>query len=55
MLRKNRCDYCILGHHHVSGIWNVENGVVASSGEWIKKLTYLQMEAGKLTLKEFDV
>ena len=54
MLREKKCDYCILGHHHISGVWNVENGIVASAGEWIKKLTCLQMEAGELKLFDFS-
>ena len=53
-MKENQCDYCVLGHHHVSGIWPVSNGVVASAGEWIKKLTYLQMEAGEILIKDFD-
>lgn len=53
-LKKHGCDYCVLGHHHISGIWNVENGIVASAGEWIKKLTYLRMEAGELSIKDFE-
>ena len=55
MLKSQNCDYCVLGHHHISGIWNVENGIVASAGEWIKKLTYIQMDAGELRLKEFGI
>ena len=54
MLKKTDSQYCVIGHHHVSGIWNVENGIVASSGEWIKKLTYLRMEAGELDILNFD-
>lgn len=52
MLREHECDFCIHGHHHVSGIWNVENGAVASPGEWIKKFTFLQLEKGELSLRE---
>lgn len=55
MLEKSGCSYCILGHHHISGIWNVENGIVASAGDWMKKLTYLRMEAGELVIQNFDV
>ena len=54
MLKLQNCDYCVLGHHHVSGIWKIENGIAASAGEWIKKLTYIQMDAGELNLKEFE-
>ena len=54
MLKSHGCDYCVLGHHHISGVWNVENGIVASAGEWIKKLTYIQMDEGELNLKEFE-
>lgn len=54
MLRENKCDCCVLGHHHVSGLWTVDGGMVASSGEWIKKLSYLRMEAGEITLNEFE-
>lgn len=52
-MQERNCDFCILGHHHVPGTWNVERGLVASPGDWIKKLTYLQMEAGEISLKEF--
>lgn len=54
MLKREKCDYCIFGHTHLSGIWNVKSGVAASSGEWIKKLTYLQMEKGELSLNQLD-
>ena len=54
MLRENKCDCCVLGHHHISGLWTVDGGLVASSGEWIKKLSYLRMEAGEVTLNEFE-
>ena len=54
MLKETGADYCVLGHHHISGIWNVENGVVASAGDWIKKLTCLQMEAGEINILNFD-
>lgn len=52
-IEKFNCDMCIHGHHHIPGIWNVEKGVVASPGEWIKKFTFLQMEKGELSLKSF--
>ena len=54
MLEKTGCSYCILGHHHISGIWNVEKGIVASAGDWMKKLTYLRMEAGELDIQNFE-
>ncbi|MCF0222047.1 MAG: UDP-2,3-diacylglucosamine diphosphatase [Fibrobacter sp.] len=47
------CDVCILGHHHIPGMWNEDHRLVASPGDWIKKLTYLQMEAGEISLHEF--
>lgn len=50
-MKKRGCSLCVLGHHHISGIWKVDNGTVASSGEWIKKLTYLRMEAGEISLE----
>lgn len=53
VMKKNGCDRCVLGHHHVAGIWPLSNGVVASAGDWMKKLTYIQMEAGEFNLKEF--
>lgn len=52
-MKKNCCEYCVLGHHHIAGVWPVKNGVVASAGDWMKKLTYVQMEAGELVLKDF--
>ncbi|WP_290765162.1 UDP-2,3-diacylglucosamine diphosphatase [Fibrobacter sp. UBA4297] len=50
MLKKENCDYCIHGHHHISGIWNMPNGIVASPGEFIKNPTILCMENGGLKL-----
>ena len=50
MLKKEHCDFCIHGHHHISGIWKTPNGVVASPGEFIKKPTILSLENGGLKL-----
>jgi UDP-2,3-diacylglucosamine hydrolase len=50
-LKKKGCDYCIVGHHHTAGIWNVENGIVASPGEWIKNPAILRMENGGIKLE----
>ena len=52
-LKKFSCNLCVHGHHHIPGIWNVDGGIVASPGEWIKKFTFLQMEKGELSLKSF--
>ena len=49
-LKANNCDICVHGHHHIAGVWNVENGVVASPGEWIKKPAVLRMENGGIEL-----
>ena len=54
VLREENCDICVHGHHHQAGIWKVENGIVASPGEWIKKFTVLQLENGELLLKNVD-
>ena len=43
-LKRNNCDFCIHGHHHLAGMWDVEGGVVASPGEWIWKPAFLRME-----------
>lgn len=51
-MKVNKCDLCVLGHHHIAGIWPVTGGVVASAGDWMKKLTYIQMDAGEFVLKE---
>ena len=51
VLKRGPYDYCIIGHHHTAGIWNVDNGIVASPGEWIKKPAFLQMEKGGIELK----
>lgn len=53
VIGKNNCQVCVHGHHHIPGIWPVKSGLVASPGEWIKKLTYLKLEAGELSLEEF--
>lgn len=43
-------DFCIHGHHHIPGVWQTVNGVIASPGEWIKNPTYLRMEKGGIEL-----
>lgn len=53
-MQKKKCDICVLGHHHIFGKWAVERGLVASPGDWIKKLTYLQMEAGEISVLNFQ-
>ena len=53
VLKKEHCDFCIHGHHHISGIWNTPNGIVASPGEFIKKPAILRMENGELNLQSF--
>ena len=50
-LKKNDCVICVHGHHHIPGIWDVENGIVASPGEWMKNPAFLQMEKGGIKLK----
>lgn len=55
VIKKNNSQICIHGHHHIPGIWPVKSGLVASPGEWIKKLTYLKLEAGELSVKEFEM
>lgn len=55
MLREKNCDYCVHGHHHLSGLWTIDGGLVASAGEWIRKLSYLRMEAGEISLNEFSI
>lgn len=51
VLKKKGCDYCIVGHHHTAGVWNVENGIVASPGDWIKNPAILRMENGGIKLE----
>ena len=54
VIEKNNCQVCIHGHHHIPGVWPVKSGLVASPGEWIKKLTYLKLEAGELSVEDFS-
>lgn len=51
ILKRNNCDFCVHGHHHIAGVWDVEGGVVASPGEWIWKPAFLRMEKGGLILE----
>jgi UDP-2,3-diacylglucosamine hydrolase len=49
-MRKNGCDICVHGHHHISGIWNVPEGKVVSPGQWLYRLEYAKMENGEIEL-----
>ena len=51
ILKEENCDFCIHGHHHIAGIWDVEGGTVASPGEWIWNPSYLELADGQLSLK----
>ena len=44
-LKKNDCVICVHGHHHIPGIWDVENGIVASPGEWMNGAGYGMLPA----------
>ncbi len=50
MLKKQDLDFFVHGHHHIPGIWNVPNGIVASPGQWLFTLNYLKLENGNLEL-----
>ena len=52
LMNENACDFFIHGHHHIPGIWNVQNGIVASPGQWLFSLHYLKMQNGKPELIE---
>lgn len=40
-MKKHQCTYFVHGHHHLSGIWRVPEGHVASGGQWLFSLSYL--------------
>ncbi|MCF0214888.1 MAG: UDP-2,3-diacylglucosamine diphosphatase [Fibrobacteraceae bacterium] len=52
MLQQGPFDFCIHGHHHIAGIWDTENGKVASAGEWIWNPSYLMLKEGELSLQK---
>ena len=49
-MRENHCDICVHGHHHIPGIWQVPEGTVVSTGQWLFSLHYAKLENGKIEL-----
>ena len=45
-MRLHSCDVCIHGHHHLSGIWDVPEGKVIATGQWLFSLGYVRMRDG---------
>lgn len=52
-MRENRCDICVHGHHHISGVWDVPEGKVVSPGQWLFELSYAKMENGEISVFRF--
>lgn len=52
-MRENRCDICVHGHHHISGVWNVPAGTVVSPGQWLFEMSYAKMENGEISVFRF--
>lgn len=50
-MKENHCDFFVHGHHHIPGIWELPEGVVASPGQWLFSLNYLKLENALLELK----
>lgn len=50
VMQETHSDFFVQGHHHIPGIWNVSNGIVASPGQWLFSLNYLKLENGALEL-----
>ncbi|MCK9181467.1 MAG: UDP-2,3-diacylglucosamine diphosphatase [Fibrobacteraceae bacterium] len=53
-MRENNCDLCVHGHHHLSGLWKVPEGEVASPGQWLFRLEYAKLEEGKIFIKSLQ-
>ncbi len=49
-MKEHRCDLMIHGHHHLQGVWEVEQGQVAACGNWLFSLDYIEMRNGVLSL-----
>ena len=52
-MREYRCDICVHGHHHISGIWEVSEGKVVSPGQWLFEMGYAKMENGEISVSRF--
>jgi UDP-2,3-diacylglucosamine hydrolase len=53
-MQLHHCDVCVHGHHHVSGIWDVPEGIVVSTGQWLFSLEYAKMSHKKIELIKLD-
>lgn len=50
-MRKNHCDICVHGHHHIPGVWENAEGKVVSPGQWLFHLHYAKMENGEISVQ----
>jgi UDP-2,3-diacylglucosamine hydrolase len=53
LLREGGHDVLIHGHIHAGFIHRVPEGLHVNTGEWLKRLEYVELEGGELTLKTY--
>lgn len=53
IIRSGYADYVIMGHSHNPIIKPIEHGFYANSGDWISHHSYLEIDAGGISLKYY--
>lgn len=51
-MREHGCDLFVHGHHHQGGSWNIAEGQVVNSGQWLFRLGYARLLQGKCEFVE---
>ena len=53
LLRASGCDILMHGHIHAGFVKSVPEGIYVNTGEWLKRLEYVEMENGDVALKTY--
>ena len=53
-MREGGHDILMHGHVHAGFVKRVPEGVYVNTGEWVKRLEYVEMRDGECVLKTYD-
>lgn len=54
LLRESKADILMHGHIHAGFVKNFPEGIYVNTGEWLKKLQYVEMTGGECFLRDYN-
>lgn len=55
LINRGKADYVIMGHSHSPEITEIDSGIYANAGDWIKHHSYIEIDSGEIRLKQFNL